>query len=329
MKGNMEKIGCLFLLLSAMPLFAHAQTIANSPNGNTQLSLKTGMMDGKSGEYVYDADGSGSGIKGYKVSELQWSLNNVWMAGLELRHRFSNRFAIGLDYWVNAGKGDGYMVDYDWLYIGLDWSHRSQHPDTTVHKVNRFDINGDFTLKNFYDDATSLYALLGYRQDHFDWQARGGTAIYSDMVSLGYRDMYLVFADVPAISYKQTYQTPYLGIGVRSSGPVGGKMVHVNLRSRYSQWVKGEGDDIHHMRDLRFVDTGEDGRWLDIALDAHVELSKRLDLHMGISHTAYSEIKGPTVITDLTDGSKTHYPGDAGGLDHRSSLLSLGLNYRF
>ncbi|GAB4301154.1 MAG: omptin family plasminogen activator Pla [Thiohalomonadaceae bacterium] len=317
--------GILALMLCGLSLGAAAQTVAISDDGMTQISLKAGMMSGESGEYVYDADGSASGIRGYKISELQWELDNVWMAGINLRHRFSEGFALGVDYWANAGDGDGYMTDYDWLYIGLDWSHRSQHPDTTVRDANRIDINGEFLLHRNANERFDVYALLGYRRDHFDWQARGGTAIYSNVT---YRDTYLVFADVPVISYEQTWEVPYLGLGLRSTSLVSGRRVTADLSARYSVWAQGEDIDIHHLRDLRFEESGKDGQWLDLQLNVDVALDTNLDLTFGIAHTAYSEVKGPTTVTDLTTGATSYYPGDAAGLDHSSTLLSLGLNYR-
>lgn len=319
------KIAALALMLCGLPLGAAAQTVAVSDDGMTQISLKAGMMSGESGEYVYDADGSASGISGYKLSELQWELDDVLMAGINLRHRFSEGFALGVDYWTNAGDGDGYMTDYDWLYIGLDWSHRSQHPNTTARDVNRLDISGEFLLNRNEHERFEVYALLGYRRDHFDWQSKGGTAIYSNVT---FRDTYLVFADIPVISYEQTWQAPYLGLGIRSTSLVSGRRVTAEFNARYSVWAEGEDIDIHHLRDLRFEESGKDGQWLDLQLNVDVALDTNLDLTFGVSHSVYSEVKGPTTITDLTNGATSYYPGDAAGLDHSSTMLSLGLNYR-
>lgn len=282
-------------------------------------------MSGKSGEYVYDADGSASGIRGYEISELQWELDSVWMVGLNLRHRFIKRFALGVDYWTNAGDDDGYMTDYDWMFVGLDWSHRSQHPATSVRAADRFDINGEFLLHRNAPERFDVYALLGYRRDHFDWQARGGTAIYSDV---DYRDTYLVFADVPVISYEQTWEVPYLGLGVRSTNLVSGRRVTADLNGRYSHWATGKDIDIHHLRDLRFEESGKNGQWLDLQLSIDVALDRNLDLTFGITHTIYSEVKGPVTATDLTTGTTSYYPGDAASLDHGSTLVSVGVSYR-
>lgn len=326
MNRNSLKTGALVLMLCGLPLGASAQTVSVSDDGMTQLSLRAGVMNGKSGEYVYDADGSYSGIRGYKISELQWELDKVLMAGINLRHRFSERFALGVDYWTNAGDGDGYMTDYDWLVVGLDWSHRSQHPDTTVRDANRIDISGEFLLNRNAQERVDTYALLGYRRDHFDWQAKGGTAIYSS--SGNYRDVELVLADIPVISYEQTWEVPYLGLGIRSTSLVSGRRVTADLSARYSLWARGEDIDIHHLRDLRFEESGKNGQWLDLQLNIDVALDRNLDLTFGIAHTTYSEVKGPTTVIDLNTGATTYYPGDAAGLDHSSTMLSLGLTYR-
>ncbi|WP_303909525.1 omptin family outer membrane protease [Thiohalomonas denitrificans] len=319
-------IGGTLVLALAAPCSALEQGAMSSSDGKTRLSLSTGLLNGESGEYVYDAYGSESGIVGYKISELQWDLDNVPMVGLEFTHAVSDRFTFDLAYWTDADGGDSSMDDYDWLYVGLDWSHWSHHDNTEVRDVSRFDISGDFVIDRFKWESTDLYAVLGYRRDHLDWQATGGEGIYSDT---NYRDTKVFFPNVPVISYEQTYQTPYVGLGIRSRRMSGMTNITLDASLRFSDWVKGEDVDVHHLRDLRFKGEGDGGRWMAFDLSLDFSVSERLDIGIGYSATEYDETKATTLITDLTDGSETFYSGDAAGLDHHSSMVSLALGYRF
>ena len=312
------------MLALAAPCHALELTGVSSSDGKTHLTLNSGLLKGESGEYVYDADGI-SGITGYKISELQWSLDDVPMVGLELAHEVGD-FTLNLDYWTNAGEGEGSMDDYDWLYVGLDWSHWSHHDNTAVRDISRFDISGDFVINRFRWENTALYASLGYRQDHLEWQATGGEGVYSID---SYRDSYVIFPDIPVISYEQTYRTPYVGLGIHSKGRSGGTNITLDARLRFSDWVDAEDVDTHHLRALRFEEEGDGGRWTAFDVRMVFALGRQLDFRIGYSSTEYQEVSANTLITDLTDGSESFYPGDTAGLDHSSSMVSLGLGYRF
>lgn len=288
--------------------------------------LSTGILNGESGEYVYDAAGAYSGIAGYKISELQWELKDVTMIGLGFTFPLNERVKLNFDYWRNATDGDGSMDDYDWLLPGYDWTHWSHHDDTTVRDVSRLDINGAVTFLRFSGGKAAMSGLLGYRRDHLDWQSRGGYGIYSFNA---YRDSYVIFPDIPVIAYEQTYSTPYFGLGVESLGHAGGVGILFNASMRYSPWARGEDEDIHYLRDLRFEEQGSDGKWLALDIGLEFEVDRQLSVMLGYNWQEYEEIKGSTIITDLVTGEKFYYPGDAAGLDHSSNMFNLGLNYRF
>lgn len=315
------------LLSSLLPQVVVAASSKYTDLGmQSEFRIGTAFLQGESGEYVYDADGSGSGIPGYKVSELNWKLNNVLMLGVGATYMANDRLCLNADYWVNAGEGDGTMDDYDWLYIGADWSHWSHHDNTTVRKVTRLDLNSEFTFHRIKNEKTRFFGRLGYRQDHFDWQAKGGTAIYSD---LSFRDTALVFPNVPGISYQQTFKTPYIGLGLHSSGRADDTKISFDASIHYSQWVKGEDVDIHHLRDLRFEESGSGGHWYELKLGLTFELLHKLSLTTNYAVQRYDEIKASTEITDLTNGDKFYFGGAAAGLDHGSQLISVNLDYSF
>ncbi len=315
-------------VLFCSPVFVEAGSV--QLNGNAELRLGVGILSGVSDELVYDADGSGSGRIGYKISELNWQLNQVPMAGIGVTFSAGESLLINGDYWANVVDGNGTMDDYDWIYIGLDWSHWSHHPDTTVRKAELIDINGEyvFVRESRRGEKSSWSGVLGYRRDFFDWQAKGGYGIYST-IPTDYRDQYLIFPDVPGISYQQTFTTPYIGLRYRSNNRSRKSRTETRFGMYYSAWAHGEDVDIHHLRDLRFEEQGAGGQWYKFELEMDFEVSRSTMFTVGYSSQTYSEIKSSSTATDLTTDISTFYPGDSAGLSHKSELIKLGMNYRF
>lgn len=321
----------IFFVLLAISVSAQAADIRSADLGSgTEMRLGLGILNGESGEFVYDADGSGSGIVGYKVSELNWLLNSVPMAGVGFTVNAGKVARFNIDYWANAVAGDGTMDDYDWIYIGLDWSHWSHHPDTIVRKAELIDVNGEYIFSRGRGRGTgsSWSGVVGYRRDYFDWQARRGYGIYST-IPTDYRDLYVIFPDEPGISYQQTFTTPYLGVRYRTKSHSRKNKYETRFGIFYSAWVEGEDVDIHHLRDLRFEEKGSDGEWYKLELEMDFELTKQMSFMVGYSTQVYQEIKASTWMTDLTTGITTYFPGDSSGLSNKTELLSMGISYRF
>ncbi|HEX9802831.1 MAG TPA: omptin family outer membrane protease, partial [Gammaproteobacteria bacterium] len=320
-------IGLGLLSLSSLALASPAADTAAQRGVQSEIRLSASRLNGVSGEFVYDAFGADSGIPGYKLSELQWQLESVYLVGLGASITPNEWLRLNVDYWTAPSDGNGTMDDYDWLYVGLDWSHWSHHDDTTVTEVGSLDLNGEFTLYDFGKKKTVITGLLGFKHDTLAWQSVGGYGIYSS--TGGYRDLFVTFPNTPGISYEQTFYMPYIGVGVRATTNNGSMPIVLSASFRYSNQVHGEGVDIHHLRDLRFEDSGDGGKWqaYDINIDFH--LSKTLALNLGYAAQRYAEVKATTTMTDLASGDKFFFPGDAAGLDNRSNLLKMGLSYRF
>lgn len=327
MLGGGSSSAKLFVL--CFPLFcsvgAYAETFADS-DGTTEFRIEAGILNGESGEYLYDANGSYSGRKGYKISELNWQLNSVPMLGLGFTFPAADQLRLNLDYWRNVVDGDGTMDDYDWLYVGADWSHWSHHSDTTVREVSTLDASLELGVYRTNGDDTEIHVLLGYRMDNLDWQATGGRGIYSVD---SYRDTAVSFPAVPVIAYEQHYSSPYFGIGFDAANSRGGMDMLFSGSIRYSPWVQGKDEDIHYLRDLRFEEEGSDGEWLAVELELDVAISSRLSVLLGYSYQEYREIKASMVVTDLTTGDRGYYPDGSAGLDHFSNMFTLGAKFHF
>lgn len=314
--------GAGILSLIILSVAAQAETVGTVSDGgvDAELHVSMGLLNGRSGEYVYLA------LPGYKISQLDWDVSNVRMMGIGGSLRVNDRLRFNADHWRSVDEGDGTMDDYDWLYVGLDWSHWSRSEDTRVLDLSNTDVNAEVTLFEFPQNDTAISALLGYKQEGIEWQAVGGYGIYSVG---GYRDTSVVFPNVPVITYEQRFDSPYIGLGLRSTGGRADLPIVLSAGIRYSPWVQGNAVDIHHLRALKFEDEGDGGKWMayDVKIDFHV--AQNLAVNLAYSSQTYDEIKGSTTVTDLATGAVFLYPGDAAGMDHSSSMISLGLSYAF
>ena len=323
----MKKI--VFSALCALALFSLSPNSFASDAGSppdaliTDIRLNAGVLSGTAGEYVYDPTGLTYGIPGYKVSQLDWTIENIPMIGFGLSISPSKRVRFNADYQTKITDGESTMDDYDWLYVGADWSHWSHHDNTTVNKANNIDVNAEITLFQFNRGKEAVTLLLGYKESHIAWNAVGGYGIYSVNT---YRDTYFTINDVDVISYEQIFKLPYIGLGIHLKG-----RNHVTLTAnvRYSNIVYGEGIDYHHLRNLRFDESGENGTWLAFDLKLGFQINSRLTFDVNYALEHHREIKTTLSSTDLLTGIETVYPKDSGGIEQKSSLLSAGISYRF
>jgi len=78
---------------------------------------------GISNEYVYDSD------TGEKISQLDWEIEDVVLAGGVLSVWFSRKVQLNFGFWAAVTQGNGYMQDWDWdSSLGFGWSHWSRSP---------------------------------------------------------------------------------------------------------------------------------------------------------------------------------------------------------
>ncbi|HEY9148360.1 MAG TPA: omptin family outer membrane protease, partial [Gammaproteobacteria bacterium] len=92
----------LFSVIYGAGAFASEFTLDDS---RSVFRISAGILNGESGEYVYDATGAYTGIPGYKISELQWELKDVAMLGLGFTFPLNEHVKLNIDYWRNAVDG--------------------------------------------------------------------------------------------------------------------------------------------------------------------------------------------------------------------------------
>ncbi len=215
------------------------------------FQFSSGVIDGEAKEYVFIYDAELGGGR-YKLSQLDWDIKRVVMAGGNVTLR-DGRGTINIGYWKAVTKGDdGHIEDYDWFNPeSKQWTEYSDSYADVVD-ASIFDINAGW---EFLHDVYGFNArvLLGYKMDSWKWRAYDGYGLYSD---LNYEPYY--FGDGTSLKYEQKIAMPYVGSSV--DWVYGGFVF--SAYCSYSPFVRMDCKDNHVLRSLNIKDTFKDGDML-------------------------------------------------------------------
>lgn len=268
------------------------------PPSTSEYSI--GVMNGKAQEFVYNSDGS-------KLSQLDWTFDNVVMFNAATTWRLTPWLRLGLKGSMNLSDG-ATMDDYDFNVFGCPGNQcESNHPGTRLRQAALFDVYGSLDVIRHAGFTASV--LAGYKRDFYSWQAVGGTANYA------------ILPDGYGISYEQTWSTPYIGIAFTASRDAW------TLRGRLigSTWAKGEGRDDHHLRSLTFKDDYSDANMVNAEVGVAYRVNSYVSITADYRYQLWGTGKGPTTIVDRLIGDTSVIPGDAAGGSAESHMFSLGL----
>ena len=319
---GLPALAAMVLLQSGSAAAQQAKTTA----GDTSITIQhevvrvsghigLGYLSGEVNENVYDT------TSGRKISQLTWKLDDVYM--LNVGGSISPRKWLTLngDVWFKLNDGSGSMDDYDWFIDGYPYTHRSSHDNTEVTEGYMVDLNAAFTF--YQHGETAFNGLVGYKRDSWEWEARGGSYVYST------NTLYDTVGNFPpgakVITYSQWYDVPYVGLGFHST------LTNVSFMGRviFSPFAMAGAEDTHHMRNLVFEDDFDPTTMFAVDLGFSYDFTSQLALLGGFHYQQYAEATGSTTITDQVSGAKYYYDGDAAGTDHESYLLSLSVQYNF
>lgn len=277
-----------------------------------------GHLSATAREYVYAVPGDHS-----KVSQLDWRIDNALAVGGRLTFRPLDWLSVRARGWATVAD-DSSMTDYDWLagYQGpASWTHRSIHPDTRLARA----VQGDVSVAaRFWDTGdTHLSVIGGYRHLNMKWKAYGGSYVYSS--AAGYRALVGTFpASELGITYEQTWETPYLGLGASASiddVTVTGEVIG-------SGWVNARDHDHHVVRRILFDESFAPSTMIGATLGIEYRLNPLVSLTGRAEYQRYFEAKGATRLHDIDTGITYHYPKPAAGADAETLLLSVGAKAR-
>lgn len=298
------------------------------------LSVSAGVMSMAAKEVVYAPRGNGYGIPGGAIeSRLDWKTRAAGVTefklGVNLPLATRVETALLLPFTFRNSK----MADTDWLSGGVypQWTDRSQHSDTRIGRSFTLDLK---LLHRLYDnDGASVDLIAGFRHVEQKWTAYGGRFVYTETnrgdcdygssppVYLGDgapRNCIGSFDHVAQISFRQQFETPYLGFRAAwRSGPW-----------RLSADVVGSPFVISNDRDLHVDATLFNDRFRQQKM---LGATGRVGYELGQNTLAFVEADSQTYFLRKGTGfAHPLYPdGDSGpyssGLAYKTLRLSAGL----
>lgn len=286
---------------------------------NASIRAGAGYLTGSATEKQYGS------INTNTWEDLDWEIDNLYMTGLGFSLQ-KQWVAIHSDIWISTIDGEGAMDSiglnsYTYAaYPAATEYDTSHHNDTDVSEGIIFDINCELLIPQFSTSNFTLGVILGYKYENYNWEAHGGTATIGGITSQ--------FADGRNIvSYEQTFKTPYIGLGLRTS------IENFELSGRVfgSTLVSGDSLDEHHDIIYRYEGDMNYGNMIAFDISATYSFTKQIALQLGYNYTCYDSLRGSVTITTI-DGSNntiaTRYE-DNGSMELDTSMASLSLIYKF
>lgn len=308
-------IALVCLLTDPVDSFAlHAWDVPGREPSVVSLRGSYGALEGEAHEYVYDNSFFGGNEK---VSELIWDLSGLQVAGAVLSIRPTGNLSVHAGGWTCVNKGNGVMVDYDWAFGGPAWSDRSIS-DVEVISSYMTDINVAYRF--IHERGFSLSAVIGYKQDYWEWEDSVVEFVYS---VYGFRDYYEAGDGSNMIDYDQLFQIPYVGL---DSSLARGSFA-LNAYVLYSPLVVAEDNDYHIARDIHFKETFSGGIYLAGGVAAQYDITSALFVAVAADVQSIPEFTGDMELTDAL--GDTYRYSDSAGISHWSSMLSASIGLRF
>lgn len=325
---------------------ASAQTVTPHQSGGKHVDiggwsidthLSIGLLNGESVESVYYPVGNPFAA-GQKISQLNWTLDNVPMIGTGLSLSPISWLRLNATGWWRVAKDSATMDDFDWIGpsggAGFDrpaqHDFHSHHEKTLLDQGRMIDVNTEITAYN--SGHLKVRGIAGYKNDYWKWSAYDGTFTYSLNPNNPF-DPYCFrcytgnFTGL-GISYRQEFSTPYLGVGFQ------GNIDRLQLSGRIigSNWVDVKATDRHFqnagVNGTRDTADFEKGRMIAVDLEGSYQLTENLSLSALYHFQRYDEVQGFLSRT-IVDTGQVINSTQPWGADHESHMVSLALKYRF
>lgn len=301
--------------LSAMPWTPSVDGQAELPDTSTwQIQPTIGLAAVSATELVYDED-----IRpGYKLSQLDWSDDAVFLIGLGAEWRKKRLSARG-GIWTSIFSTGGELTNTDWQFETTgDWTDRTVS-DAEVSIIG-IDFNIGWTL--VHRPSWQLDLLGGYRYELHSWTDSDGAGIHTERT---FRDTPVEFEGV-GIEYEQSMQIPYGGLQIAfrisPTHRLSGYLI-------YSPIVSLDAEDVHYgdeEGDTIFTDRFSNASYIATGIALDWDYSQRLHLSFGIHYQRIPRVQGDGLIDD-DEGIFLNENG--AGAAHRLLMGSIALNYRF
>lgn len=275
-----------------------------------------GFLRGTAGEYVYSAANPKT-----KISQLDWSVNTLVVGGRLAVRPFDNLTLRGR-FWASVSS-DGDMKDYDYFggFYGKDsWTHKSTHSDTRLGRT--WQADGSVAWAYYGGPDLALTAIAGFRHYQVEYNAYGGSYLYS---TSAFRDTPGSFSPGElGISYRQTWQTPYVGLGAAYNGPNWA----VSAEVIGSPFVMARDRDYHALRTTLFKGELETTSMVGFSAGMEYRLSDMFSISGRLDYQYFLQARGGTTIVDGSTGIVTRVPSPSAGADADMLTFTLGAKMR-
>lgn len=268
-------------------------------------SVSLGLLGaGKGEEMVWQ--------EGRKLSHLNWQLKTTPIIQAAMSWQLGPRLQLDVRGWHNLSDRSSFMEDFDWANPQQPQliTHTSSHPNTRLKAASLLDVGMGVALMPAYEPF-QLKLLLGIQQQQMKWKAKGGSFKYPN--SQG------VFgANTPVVDYQQRFITPYIGVYTHYEFP----QLRFGAAFKYSAWVKGQDQDLHHLRQIKFKSTTENSQFYNLGVKASYLTQKNTDFFAAIDWTHYKTAQTPQI-------QSINRVFGRNGLSNQYSVLTIGVDYHF
>ena len=274
--------------------------------------MSLGLINGVSNELLYVQ------WLNHKISELNWDIDGVFMMGLGGSVAPLPWLKLNGDVWFKLNEGNGSMEDYDWLFLGEQYTLYSRTDNLDLKRGIKYDLNADLIFYNHPESKSKFFGTVGFKHDTWKWEGTGGYYNYYGWVGN--------FDDVPVIVFEQNLYAPYVGLGFSSS--LSTTPLTFSGRIIYSPYTYGDYKDQHLLRDLVFEADFDSGTMFGVDVAGAYNFTDAFSLKLSYQYENYNEMKSRFTVTDVTTGEVTHSEQDA-GMDNYNGMVSLTAQYTF
>lgn len=285
------------------------------------LTCYGGLVNGLTEELVFAQTEEG---KIFKLSQLDWKIQDLWIIGGRATVRLLDEQLFGLcctlDGWGKAASRSSVMVDRDWD-PNFSFETPSDISWSTSHLLSAYkvasELGFDLYQKKWRSAQLQSALLLGYQYFELAWKDKGGRYIYDYGTYVGF------FPNETGISYSQEFSIPYLGLGTSGKWK---ERIQWTCYGKISSLAFVHQKDIHHLREITYDEKILNGTYWMLGALLSVSFSKYFDCHIKYDYEQMNQTEGITTIYAKDKPPKTLL---GSGVYHQHQILSLGVSSSF
>lgn len=274
-----------------------------SESDQSRLRIQAGVtvagLNGIINEFAYQNN--------QKISELNWDLMPLFLAGCNIKLLFFNRLSLNIGYYSGISAKSGMVDDTDWA--NNIQTHYSNH-NARLERAEIFDVNIGFSF--FPAGNLFLTPFAGFSAYEFKVSAQDGYLLYPPAYVK--TDVYGTQMD-----YRQTYYIPYAGLSLQWNY----NTVSVALSVTYTPFALCYALDNHFKRSLVFYDTAFFVHFVSAELDLRYRLKHGLSLIFSVAYETVPEQKSDTFSINTSTGARSSTINEGAGMSYSSVAVSL------